>query len=458
MSSQTTATAPREDEPGGNIRAELSDLLRLSGPVVAARLGIMAMGLTDAIVVGHFSAEQLAFHAMGWAPTAVIMTMAVGLLIGVQVMTARYVGEGRRNEAGAVLRRGLVYAFWIGVISTIALIALGPLFLHSIGLEKGLADGASVVLLIFALSVPMYLISVAATFWLEALSKPGPGMWIMWFANVVNLALCLLLVPGTWGLPAWGAVGAAWATFGSRAVLAAFVLIYIARMASARELGVFSRAPHDRAAAVEQRRIGYGAGASYFVESAAFAGMNVVAGWIGAMALAGWAVVLNVAAIIFMVPLGLASAAAVLVGRAYGARHPRAVNRAGNLAFGVAALFGTLVGLIVWPGADLIVRVYTSDPALIEMARVALVLACLFFGADAVQVVAAQALRARGDVLVPTITHVISYALVMIPLGWALALPGGLGLSGIVWGAVAASFAAAALLLGRFWMLGRRGL
>lgn len=458
MSSQTAAAAPRKAEPGGDIRAELNELLRLSGPVVAARLGIMTMGLTDAIIVGQFSSEQLAFHALGWGPTSVILTMAVGLLVGVQVMTARYVGEGRPHDAGAVLRRGLVYAFWIGTISMAVLMLGGPLFLHSIGLDDGLADGASKAMVILALSLPTYLISCAATFWLEALSKPGPGMWFMWIANVVNVALCLLLVPGTFGLPAMGAVGAGWATFGSRGILMVLMLLYILRMPQARELGVFSKPADSRAEATEQRRIGYGAGASYFVEAGAFAGMNIVAGWIGAVAVAGWAVVLNVAAIIFMVPLGLASATAVLVGRAYGARQPHAVNRAGNLGFALAAVFGTLVGLVVWPGADLIVRAYTTDPALIEMSRVALVLACLFFGADAVQVVAAQALRARGDVVVPTITHVISYALVMIPLGWALAIPAGTGLNGIVWGAVAASFLAAAFLLSRFWLLGRRGL
>ena len=41
-------------------RPELGELLRLAGPVIAARLGIMVMGLTDAIVVGRYSAEQLA--------------------------------------------------------------------------------------------------------------------------------------------------------------------------------------------------------------------------------------------------------------------------------------------------------------------------------------------------------------------------------------------------------------
>ncbi|HTX48505.1 MAG TPA: hypothetical protein VME40_03840 [Caulobacteraceae bacterium] len=69
----------------------------------------------------------------------------------------------------------------------------------------------------------------------------------------------------------------------------------------------------------------------------------------------------------------------------------------------------------------------------------------------------AQALRARGDVLVPTLTHVTSYMLVMLPLAYVLAIPAGWGLAGIVRAVVIASYSSAGLLLGRFWLLARRG-
>src|SRR6185312_9702676 len=107
------------------VRRELAELLKLSWPVVISRLGIMAMGLSDAIVVGRYSATQLGYHALGWAPTSVIITMAIGLFSGVQVMTARAIGEGRLNETGAVLRRGLSYSLWIGLLSMGALVLAG---------------------------------------------------------------------------------------------------------------------------------------------------------------------------------------------------------------------------------------------------------------------------------------------------------------------------------------------
>lgn len=445
-----------ENAAPARIRADLGELLRLAGPVVMARLGIMVMGLTDAIIVGRHSAEQLAFHALGWAPTSVIITTAVGLLLGVQVMTARLVGEGRRGETGAVLRRGIVYAFWIGVVSTAALLALGPLFLHSLGLEPGLADGATQAMLVFALSLTPYLISVAATFYLEALSRPGPGMWTMWAANLVNLGLNLLFVPGAFGLPAMGAVGGAWATFGARFFLMAFLLAWVWRMADARELGVFDKPAPNPAEAAEQRRVGYGGGASYFVEVGSFAGMNLVAGWLGAAVVAGYAVVLNVAAVIFMVPLGLSAATGVQVGRAYGAGDTVGMARAGWLGFGVALAFGILVSALVWPLAPWIAGAYTQEAALVALAAPALVLSCLFFTADSLQVVAAQALRARGEVWLPTMTHILSYAVIMAPLAWWLAHPMKLGLNGIIWAVILASLVSAGCLVGRFWILARR--
>lgn len=458
MADQAGATLPSDGREIDIVRAQTAELWKLSWPVVLSRLGIMTMGLSDAIVVGRYSATQLGYHALAWAPTSVVVTMAVGLLTGVQVMTARRIGQGRRELTGAVLRRGLAYSFWIGVISLAVTLLAGPTFLHVIGLEKDLADGASRAMLIFALSLPGYAISVAASFWLEGLGKPKPGAVMMWVANGVNLALLLLLVPGHLGIPSLGAVGGAWATTGARTFLAIAMLIYILRMPESRALGVFTKPERDHASEAEQRRIGYGAGASNFFEVAAFASMNIFAGWMGGLTVAAWAVVLNVAAMVFMVPLGLSTGTAVMVGRAYGARDAKGVTRAGLIGFGITAVFGLVISLIIWPTAGWIAQAYTSDKVVIAMASAALVLSCLFFLVDALQVVIAQALRARGDVWLPTFTHMTSYVLVMMPLAWWLAIPMGLGLNGIVWAVIAASFISAGLLSWRFWALARRGL
>lgn len=434
----------------------LAKLMRLAWPVVLARLGIMTMGLTDAIVVGRHSARELAFHSLGWAPQAVMVTTSVGLLLGVQVMTARMIGAGRGGEVGAVLRRGAVYSLQLGLGATALLVLAGPWVLHRIGLEPGLADGAARALQVFALSLPFYLLSVVGQYFLEALGKPKPGMAAMWVANVVNLGLALWLVPGGSGLPVEGAVAAGWATFFARFSLAAFLVVFILRMREARALGVFVRPAPAASEAAEQRRIGYAAGASYFIEVGAFAGVTLIAGLLGAVGVAAWTIVFNVAGMIFMIPMGLATATAVLVARAYGARDGAGVRRGGALGLAAAAAVLTVICLGVWLGAEPIARAYTHDPAVVAVAAGALVLSCLFFVVDGLQVVAAQALRAAGDVWLPTVLHLISYALIMLPLGWLFALPLGGGVNGIVWSVILASVVSAGLLCARFVRVARR--
>lgn len=439
---------------GPQTRTVLKDLLALAWPVVLARLGIMTMGLTDALVVGNHSGQQLAFHALAWAPSSIVLTTAVGLMMGVQVMTARLLGEGRRHEVGAVLRRGMTYALQIGLVSMVALAALGPWALRHANLAEGLGEGAGPVLVIFALSMPAYLVSVAAQFFLEALGRPKPGMWAMWIANGVNLILNLVLVPDLLGIGASGAAASAWATFGARTALAVFLVIYILRLPEARALGVFDKPARDRPAEREQRKVGYGAGSSFFIEVAAFAAMTFIAGQLGAVETTAWTIVLNVSAIVFMVPMGLAAATAVLVGRAYGARDRDGVLRAGLVGIGVVAALGFVIALVVWPTAGILASAYNRDAALLAVAAPALALATLFFVADAIQVVAASANRAAGDIWWPTILHFVAYSAIMMPLGWVLAHR--IGVDGLVWAVIVASLVSATLLTGRLVRVAKR--
>ncbi len=432
----------------------LKDLMVLAWPVVLARIGIMTMGLTDAIVVGHYSSEELAYHSLAWAPSSVVLTTAVGLMMGVQVMTARMRGEGRYDEVGAVLRRGMMYSLKIGVVAMILLALIGPLLLPRLGFQDGLGEGAALPLMVFALSMPAYLISVAAQFFLEGLGKPKPGMWAMWIANIVNIGLNLLLVPDILGLGVHGAAASAWATFGARTALAIFLVIYILRQPEARAWGLFRKPKRDRAIEQEQIKVGLGAGASNFIEVGAFAAMTIIAGTISAQATAGWAIVINTSAIVFMLPMGLSSATAVLVGKAYGAGDHEGVKRAGWIGMGVVAALATLVGIVIWPTAHLITGAYSSDAAVLAIAAPALALATFFFVADAIQVVAAHANRSAGDVAMPTVMHFISYGLVMIPLGWFLAQT--MGVNGLVWSVVVASLVSGVLLGVRFHIISKR--
>lgn len=440
------------------VRQDLAALFTLAWPVVISRLGMMTMGVSDAIVVGRYSAVQLGWHAMAWAPSTVVLVVGTALLGGVQVMTARAIGEGRPEQTGAVLRRGLVYGIKVGVFSAAALFFLGPWLLGMLQLPDDLVAGATPPLQIFALSMPIFVIGSACSAWLEGLGRPRIGAVFMWAANLVNLLALLVLVPGNFDLPALGAAGAAIATLIARAALTLALVVYILRMPEARSLGVFTPAPPAPKAASEQTQIGLGAGASGFFEMTAFAGMNVIAGWLGTLQVATWSIVVNVISVTFMVPLGIATAVSVLVGRAYGAGDMEGIRRISLIAYGATAAFCVVVSLVVWLGAGLIASGYTTDAATLAMAVPALVLCAAVILPDALQVVIAQSLRARGDIMIPTLTHFVSYVLVMAPLAWALALPGGRGVNGIVEGVALASVLSAGLLMARFLLLSRKAL
>jgi len=443
-------TTSGQGAPDGTYR----EMMRLAGPNVLSRLGVMAMGLTDAIVVGRHSAAELGYHSLGWAPTVTVLVAGIGLLMGIQVLTARQIGAGRPHLTGAVLRRGLAYAFWIGLGSTVLLVGLGPPVIGLMGLDPLLVERASAVMIIFSASLIPYLLADAVWFWLEGHGRGAVPMTAMWIANIVNLVLALWLVPGTSPFPVQGAEAAAWVTLVARLSLLAMLAGYVLWWPGSRRFGVFERPAPDPEAAREQRRIGYASGISFAIEGGSFSGINFIAGQLGVLVVAGWAIVVNVAAAVFMVPLGIATATAVLVSRSVGAGRLAGVKRA--YAMGMQLALGVLAALsvLVFLDAELLARAYTGDAALLALVTPALVIACFFFVADGAQVVSAQALRARGDIWWSTGMHLLSYVMIMLPLCWWLGIARGGGLDGILWGVVIASLVSGVALSWRWVALG----
>lgn len=445
-------------DPALSRREDLAALLNLAWPVMLSRLGTMTMNLTDAIFVGRYSARQLSFHALAGTPSSVATMVAVGLMTGVSVMTSRAIGEGRPEGAGAVLRRGMVYAAMVGSLLSAVLILGGPPGLRMAKLPDGLAAGATAPLIVFALSVVPITISVAGISWLEAINRPRVAMRMMILANLVNIAIDAVFVPGRFGVPALGALGGACATLVSRTVLMSAIYIYIFRMRDARAFGVFAPVLRDRATEREQRGVGYGAAVSNFFEMSAFSGMNIIAGWVGPTPLAAWTIVLSVLSVAFMAPSGIATATAVMTASAYGARDRQRLDRMGRLGLAVTLAYALLVGTAVFVVRVPVVGLFTSDSAAAALAVPALALTCLMLAPDCSQFVLAQVLRARADVWVPTATHFFSYIVLMAPLAYVLALPAGLGVNGVVLGSVVASVVSAGLLFIRLSVVTRRGL
>ncbi|MGA9658172.1 MAG: MATE family efflux transporter [Asticcacaulis sp.] len=436
-------------------RAAFAALMHLSWPEVVTRVGIMFMALIDTIVVGHHSSAQLAFLMMAQSLFWVPAMSGMGLLMGVQVKTSHYLGSGETHRIGAVFQRGMGYALVMGVSFMTLLLVAGVGFLD-FAVTPAMAQGARLPIILFAISLPLFMPSIVCTQFLEALGRTRDTMMATLAANAVNIALLLLLVPGhvsLFGIHFHGAMGAVTATLIARTLQSAGMLIYVLSLKDCKPYGLLRAQPADHEGAVEQRHVGYAAGASYFIEISAFAGMTLFAGRLGEQVVASWAIILNFASLVFMVPMGLSVGCSVLVGRAYGARDAEGLARTGRVSFVSAALFmlAVVAGVLLFSGV--IARLYSDDQMLLPTVQAGLLLSCLFFVPDGLQVVSSQALRARKDVLFPTIVHYISYGAIMLPLGFVFCLTLGWGISGLIWAIVVASFIAGTCQTARFLWL-----
>lgn len=430
-------------------RPYIADLLRLAGPVALARLGIIGMALVDVVMVGQLAPLELPHQALGWAPTAVFLVAGIGLLQGVQVLAARSLGEKNPQGAAVALRRGLVIALIAGLVSAVPMFWAGPQLFTTFGIDAALAGPSARVMFVLALSVPLNLLYIAATYFLEAIKKPGISTVVMWLANGVNLALNWLWVPEH------GAIGSAWATFGARVFLAAAVLACIWFLRDREHYGVrrLGVAGPTYGALLA---VGFAAAVSQAVEAGAFSAMTVIAGRLGADVVAAYQILLNLMAFVFMIALGLAAATAVLVSEAVGRKAPADATRAGwtGLALNTIAM-GVMAALIV-VFAPQIGLAYTADPALAGLIASLTWVAAWVLAPDGAQVVTASALRARGDNWFPTFSHILAYAAVMPVLGYWFAEHLDMGVAGLLFAIFWASVVSAAVLIARWWVVSAR--
>lgn len=420
-------------------------LLRLAWPVALARLGIMAMSVVDVMVVGHFAPAQLPYQALGWAPINVATVGGVGLLTGVQVLGARALGAGTPHEAGGAWRRGLAVALVAGSCTLAAVWALGARAFTGFGIAADLALPSARVTHILALSIPLHFCYCATAFFLESIQRPLAATLVMWSANALNLALNLWLVPSL------GAEGSAWCTVGARGFLCLALITWVWCSNETRSFGV--RRSTSSPSYSGLLRVGLAAALSNTAEAGAFSGMTILAGRLGADAVAGYQILLNLLAIVFMVSLGVSSATAVLTSEAHGRRAPADASRAsvGGLQLNTALMLVIAVGVIIF--ARGLGHAYTANPTLAEFVAGLFWLAALVMPPDGGQVVAASALRARGDNWFPTVSHLVSYALVMPALAiWLTELRGG-GVAGLMLAVFGSSLLSCGVLCVRLWWL-----
>jgi MATE family multidrug resistance protein len=181
-------------------------------------------------------------------------------------------------------------------------------------------------------------------------------------------------------------------------------------------------------------RLGLPAATQVTLEVGVFATATVLAGGLPTAALAAHQIALNIAAFAFMVPLGVASAAAVRVGQAVGRRDREGAAQAGWTALLIGAGFMSCSATVLLLLPRQLIGAFTFDARVVEVGVSLLTVAALFQLFDGVQTVATGALRGLGDTRTPMIWNLFAHWFVGLPLGYALCFMLGLGVVGLWWG------------------------
>ena len=418
-------------------------MLRLASPVVLAQVGIMLMGVVDTAMVGRVSPATIAAVALGHIYWVTVTIPGIGVLLVLDPIVSQAVGA--RDAAGIArgVQRGILLALALSVPTALLLIP-GEVFFGALRQPVEVTPIAATFSRWSILGVVPFYLFVTFRQSLQAMATVRPVVVAIVAANLLNGGLNWVLIYGHLGLPALGAVGSAISTVLSRWCMLALLLAFGWRRLRP---ALLPWRPESRRLSPILRmvRIGLPIGFQQWVEIAVFAFGAVAIGWFGTVPLAGHEIALNLAALTFMVPMGIAAAAAAMVGRAIGRRDLPAARRDAVAALVVGVAFMTVAAFAFLAFPHSLAAIFVSDPATVEMAASLILIGGLFQVFDGIQGVATGILRGTGDTRVPMLLHLGGFWGVGIPLSLSLAFALGMGPRGI-WLGYVGSIGVVALL------------
>lgn len=402
-------------------RSELRYILNLALPVIAAELGWIFMGVVDTIMVGPLGPSVIGAVSLGNAMFDVAAIFGIGLLLGLDTVVSQSFGAGRIAECDSWLWQGCFLALAATPLLMGMVEASIPL-MSSFGVNPEVLSTSVPYLRAVNWSLPPLLLYAAFRRYLQGMSRVWPVMIALLTANIVNAAGNYVL------LPAFGVAGVGWSTCISRL----YMLSVLAAYAFLREPVLMRRVEPPRLAAFrELLRLGLPAAGQILLEVGVFATATVLAGKLQPDSLAAHHIVLNVAGTTFMVPLGLSSAGAVVVGQAIGSGDPQRAKRSGWITIGLAAAFMSIAALCFLVIPSHIIRVFTRDAGVLAIAVPLLFVAAVFQIFDGVQVTITGVLRGTGDTRTPMLANLVAHWLLGLPAGYLLCFVIGYGVSGL---------------------------
>jgi len=455
MDAGATISPPMAGSPW---RAELRATLALAWPLILANVTQQAIQATDILLMGRLGASQLAAATLALNMTFTFNLLLLGILIASSPMMATALGQ--RFNAVRDVRRTFRAGLWILIVSLppywLVLWHVGAL-MRALGQSPELASQGQTFLRAYMWCTAPWLLFQLLRNFVSALERPRMILWLSISGIALNALLSWSLIFGHFGLPALGLVGGGLGSTLTWWLLCAALIAFVYRDRQFRRFHLFGRFwRFDRERTMAMVRLGWPIGVTMALEMGVFALAAYFMGWIGAPAVAAHAVALQIAALTFMVPLGLGQAATVRVGLALGRQDEAGIARAGWTSWIVGVGFMGAMAIVMWSIPRPLVTIFLADvpanSAVIALAVSFLQVAAAFQLVDGAQVIGAGMLRGLHDTRWPLIFALFGYWVVGLGIGAWLGF--GADWKGVgIWIGLASGLAAVAVLMLARWLL-----
>jgi putative MATE family efflux protein len=412
-------------------------ILLLSVPMMLEMMMESVFAVVDVYFVSSLGASAIATVGLTEAVLTLIYAVGIGLSMGTTALVARRIGEKKPREAADVAVQAIIVSVAACVPFSIGGILFAKDLLALMGadawsLEHGyrymvwMLGGNAVIMLIFVIN---------AIF--RGAGDAAIAMRVLWLSNGINLVLDPLLIFG-WGMvPAMGIEGAAIATNIGRGIGVLFQLWVLLRGAKhIRVLASQVRFQWDVMGRLIRTSLG-GIG-QFIIATSSWIGLVRIASEFGSEVVAGYTVAVRIFIFTLMPAWGLSNAAATLVGQNLGAGRPERAERSVWITGFVNMVFLGCVSILYVTLSELLVRIFTSEPAVVAAGSECLRVVSYGYVFFAWGMVMPQAFNGAGDTMTPTKINFFLFWMLEIPLAYVLAMPLGMRESGVFWSIVIA--------------------
>lgn len=449
-SSSHNESAFEKDWTRGSI---IGNLLLLSWPMVIMEALYMVGQIVDMIWVGKLGPSSIAGVGIANICVLVVMSMDIGLIIGVRAMIARYVGAGDIWGANTIAGQAIILgATWGIVVAVIGIFAVKPI-LGLFGAEAEVITAGIVYLrILFAGWVAMGIL-VMGLYAVQASGDTIKPMIIEAFIRTIHLSLCPFLVLGWWIFPHLGVTGAALSNVISHSIGALIVvsLLFSGRTRLQLALKDFRPVPNIIWRIL---KIGIPTLVLHMQKSLG----DLVLLWIiipfGTLAVAAHSLVLRVEMFFIAVGIGLGGGSGVLVGQNLGADQPKRAEKSGWLAVGLMEAFMIAFSGVILLRAENIVGIFTAEPDLVALGSIFLRIATAGYLLFGFVLVLQDCIAGAGDTLPTMIVSIAMIWVIQLPLAFFLPGVANLGVYGVRW-AIVVSICSGAIFYVIYFMLGR---